>query len=182
VCLETVEKQGGGRISFIIVDGYNLIGVHHRDLEVRRSLLIDLLVRYRRKKGHQITVVFDGWKDGRGVETSSMSGGVRIIYSRLGEKADSVIRRIVSTERHEWVVVSSDREIASHAWSMNSVPVPSEEFLSLLEAGDTEGSGDAGGQEQEEEEDDGERQSARKGSSHKQSKKEKALQRVLGRL
>jgi predicted RNA-binding protein with PIN domain len=138
-------------------------------------------VSYRRRKGHQITVVFDGWKDGRGVETSSVSGGVRIIYSSLGEKADSVIRRIVSTERHEWVVVSSDREIASHAWSMNSVPVPSEEFLSLLEARDAEGVGDADRHGQEEE-DDGEKQYMRKGSSHKQSKKEKALQRVLGRL
>ena len=139
-------------------------------------------MQYRRKKGHQITVVFDGWKDGRGTENSSMSGGVRIIYSGLGEKADSVIRRIVSAERHEWIVVSSDREIASHAWSMNSVPVPSEEFVSFLETGDAGGHGDAERHEKEEDDDDGERQSKRKGSSHKQSRKEKALQRVLERL
>ena len=182
MCLEAGLKRGGGSISFIIVDGYNLIGIHHKDPEARRSLLIDLLAQYGRKKGHRITVVFDGWKDGLGKESSSMSGGVRVIYSRLGEKADAVIRRIVSTERREWIVVSSDREIAAHAWSMNSVPVPSEKFLSILERGDAGRIGDAAPYGQDKDEDDGDRQYTRKGSARTLSRKEKTLQRVLERL
>lgn len=174
--------QIGGSISSIIIDGYNLIGIHHRDLEAQRNRLIDLLIRYSRKKGHSITVVFDGWKSGGGIETSSVSGGVRIIYSRLAEKADSVIKRIVSTERREWIVVSSDREIAAHAWSMDSIPVPSEEFLPFIgekESGERAGAGGSGFGEDE---GDTEAADLRRGSPWKLSRKEKAIRKALDKL
>ena len=74
-------------ISSIIIDGYNLIGIDHTNLEAERRQLIELLIKYRKKKGHSVTVVFDGWKGGSRTESSSVRGGVNIIYSRLGEKA-----------------------------------------------------------------------------------------------
>jgi len=123
-------------------------------------------------------VVFDGWKAGGATESSSVRGGVRIIYSRLGEKADSVIKRVVSAERQEWIVVSSDREIASHAWSVGSTPLPSEEFLPFL---GSRGRDDRG-KDWAEGEDDEEESTSRTGNPNKMSKRERAVRRALGKL
>lgn len=123
-------------------------------------------------------LVFDGWKSGKGGEVSSVKGGVKVIFSGLGEKADSVIKRIISTERREWIVVSSDREIAGHAWAMDSIPVPAEVFFPFLERGDAS----PGLPPSEEEEGDAEPEVQRKGNPRKVSRKEKAMNRALGRL
>jgi predicted RNA-binding protein with PIN domain len=92
-----------------------------------------MLAQYGKTKGHDITVVFDGWKSGGLREESFVVGGIRVVYSRLGEKADSVIKRIICTGKKEWIVISSDREIAGRAWSCGCVPVPSGTFESFLE-------------------------------------------------
>ena len=152
--------------------------MYHKDLEIERNRLTDLLIEYRKRKGHHIVVVFDGWKAGGATESSSVRGGVKIIYSRLGEKADSVIKRILSTERREWIVVSSDREIASHAWSLGSTPLPSEEFIPFLRPQ---------GQDNREEdwaegEDNEEESTLRTGNPNRLSKKERAVRRALGKL
>lgn len=106
-----------------------------------------------------------------------MAGGVRVIYSRLAEKADSVIKRIISKERKEWIVISSDREIMSHAWACGSIPIPSAEFQAILEKS---GKSPAGEYDLLEEEFDEDRQ--RKGNPRQPSKKEKALLRVRNKL
>src|SRR4030043_1170242 len=157
-------------ISSIIIDGYNLIGIQHKDLENQRNKLIESLIEYHKKKGHDITVVFDGWKTGGARENQSVIGGIKGIYSRMGEKADYVIKRIISSERAGWGVVTSDRDIAAHAWSSGSVPISSEDFLSIIK------------KEQSEEsvlyEEDSEEEYvelSRKGNPKKLSKKEKAI-------
>jgi len=83
----------------IIIDGYNLIGTAHRDLAHQRDALVARLVAYRKLRGHDLTVVFDGWKSGGGRESAANVGGVKVIYSRLGDTADTVIKRIISSER-----------------------------------------------------------------------------------
>jgi predicted RNA-binding protein with PIN domain len=103
---------------------------------------------------------------------------VKIVYSRLGEKADSVIKRIISTERREWIVVSSDREIASHAWSLGSTPLPSEEFIPFLRS---QGRDDRE-KDWAEGEDDEEENAARTGNPKRLSKRERAVRRALGKL
>ncbi len=127
-------------------------------------------------KGHDITVVFDGWKSGRQTEESLVTGGIRVIYSRLGEKADSVIKRIFCAAKKEWIVVSSDRDIVLRAWSCGSVPVSSERFLSLL---DHPGDIVPGEFEPLDEDED---TVPRKGRARTPSKKEKAFLRVLKKL
>lgn len=127
-------------------------------------------------------VVFDGWKGGTGIEQSSVRGGVKVIYSRLGEKADSVIKRILSSERREWIVVSSDREIAGHAWATGSVPIGSEQFLPFLEAAAPGVQGGSDVPFSEEEEYEEETDGSRRGSARQLSKKEKAMKRALGKL
>lgn len=105
----------------------------------------------------------------------STTGGVRVIYSRLGEKADSVIKKIIAGGGKEWIVISSDRDIVSFAWSSGSVPVSSDVFMAAVE---NAGSTPAGDYEALEEEDVGHK----KGNPRMLSKKQKALSRVLNKL
>jgi predicted RNA-binding protein with PIN domain len=169
-------------ISSIIIDGYNLIGIHHVNIDRERDRLIDHLIKYAKAKGHAVTVVFDGWKGGGGTESVSTRGGVRIIYSRLGDKADSVIKRIVSSDRREWIVISSDRDIAAHAWAKGSVPVPSERFLPFVEAAGSDRRARPDVADQEEYEDEEESPGFRKGNPHTLSRKERAVKRVMEKL
>ncbi|MEK7822702.1 MAG: NYN domain-containing protein, partial [Nitrospirota bacterium] len=102
-------------MAYILIDGYNLIGIAHKDLEKARNDIIEKLCRYSELKGHNITLVFDGWKGGQGMETKMRIDNVNIIYSRLGEKADFVIKKILSEDIKPWIVISSDREISDFA-------------------------------------------------------------------
>ena len=137
-------------------------------------MLIASLIEYRKGSGHDITVVFDGWKTGEARESQSVTGGIKVIYSRIGEKADSVIKRVVSSDRREWIVVTSDRDIADHTWASGSIPVPSEDFLRATERKTASFFG--------EEDEEGYPEPQRKGSSRKLSRKEKALRRALSKL
>jgi hypothetical protein len=137
-------------------------------------MLIDSLIEYRKKKGHDITVVFDGWKTGGLQENHLVIGGIKVIYSRIGEKADFVIKRIISCERREWIVVTSDRDISNHAWSSGSIPVPAGDFLKAIER-DSPSYFD---EEYEEEY----IKPRRKGNPRKPSKKENAIRRALSKL
>jgi predicted RNA-binding protein with PIN domain len=159
----------------IIIDGYNIIGIDHRDLRKQREILIDSLIDYRKRKGHDITVVFDGWKTGEGQECKAVIGGVRVIYSRIGEKADAVIKRIISSVKRQWIVVSSDRDIANHAWASGSIPASRDDFLQALERKETFFS-------DQEEYDEEYSIPNRKGNPRKLSRKDKAVARALSKL
>jgi uncharacterized protein len=131
-------------------------------------------------KGHEITVVFDGWKSGGAREETLKTGGVAVIYSRLGENADYVIKRIISRDKKEWIVVTSDRDIAGFAWANGCIAVPSERFRTVM--GQT---GSSIGGEYEplyEDEDEGPGSRRGKGNPRTLSKKEKALMRALRKL
>lgn len=119
-------------MSKILIDGYNLIGVFHRDLKKAREDLIENLIKYSKVKNHEITIVFDGYRDGLGRESSEIRGGIRIIYSGAGERADDIIKRILKTEKKFWIVISSDRDIEKSAWRENCVVVASSIFLDIL--------------------------------------------------
>jgi hypothetical protein len=88
-----------------------------------------------------------------------------------------VIKRIISRERKEWIVISSDREIMSHAWACGSIPLPSSEFQSILDKSIRFMAGEY--DPLEEEYDEG---LQRKGNPRQPSKKEKALLRALNKL
>jgi len=124
----------------IIVDGYNLIRQsdtfrqsERKSLEEGRNALVRSLVVYRKLRGHRITVVFDGWVGGSPREERDLASGVEIIYSRLGEKADEVIKRLIEKGGEEILVVTSDREIAVFATRRGKTAIASAEFDALLE-------------------------------------------------
>lgn len=150
-----------------------------------RDGFVDLLIDYKKIKAHDITVVFDGYKSGSATETVSVRGGVKIIYSKLGEKADNVIKRITLKDRKEWIVVSNDRDIVNHAWSVNSIPIPSEKFFELISmrAGKSAGNSEETMDEfpYNDSEDD-EHSHILKGNPRQPSKKEKAIRRALSKL
>jgi len=107
----------------LIIDGYNLIRqspwlslIDARDLEAGREALLQSLADYRRRRSqHKITVVFDGWQGGGLRESRDVHQGVGVIYSRRGERADEVIKRLLAREGGRAVLVSSDREIQDFA-------------------------------------------------------------------
>ena len=136
-----------------------------------------MLIGYRKKKAHDITVVFDGWKTGEGKEHQSVIGGVRVIYSRIGENADFVIKRIISSVKREWIVITSDRDIAQHAWASGSIPVTTAAFLHAFKREEIS----VLDQEVSEDEDEY-TEHLRKGNSRKPSKKDKAVMRALHKL
>jgi len=102
----------------LIVDGYNVIRQSPRlqfldamDLQSGREALLEQLAHYRRRSNHKITVVFDGWQHGDLKETRDRHQGILVIYSRRGERADEVIKRLLHQERERALVITSDREI-----------------------------------------------------------------------
>ncbi len=120
----------------LIIDGYNLIRqspwlslLDARDLEAGREALLQTLADYRRRRPqHKITVIFDGWQGGAFQESRDRSRGVEIIYSRRGERADEVIKRLLSREGRRVVMVSSDRELQVWAEKTGATWVAAAEF------------------------------------------------------
>jgi hypothetical protein len=107
------------------------MGLMYRDFKSARERFIEELISYKKTTGHDLTVVFDGWKGGTIHESSFSQGGVKVVYSRLSEKADVVIKRLLSRGPGQ-VLVSSDRELEDHAWACDCTPVGSEAFFRRL--------------------------------------------------
>jgi uncharacterized protein len=121
----------------LIVDGYNVIRQSPRlqfldamDLQTGREALLALLAHYRRRSHHQITVVFDGWQHGDLKESRDRYEGILVIYSRRGERADEVMKRLLIQERERSLVVTSDREIQMCAEQAKAAWINAGEFES----------------------------------------------------
>jgi hypothetical protein len=170
----------------ILIDGYNLIGIAHRDFEKARQDIILQLDRYAGLKRHSITVIFDGWKNGQAAEIIMRRGDVTVIYSSLGEKADSVIKNMLSSATKPWIVVSSDREIYEFARKKYFVALKADEFAAKLASalatwGDCreEKPGDDYG---DDDEDFDPQRSGKKGNPNKLSKEDKRKIEALKKL
>ncbi|HEY0753934.1 MAG TPA: NYN domain-containing protein [Ktedonobacteraceae bacterium] len=115
----------------ILVDGYNVIkrapsfqAVRAQGLATARAQLLVLLRNRYRHTPHQVIVVFDG---NEVHEQTSHEQRIRIIYSRHGESADSVIARLAANARvqgREIEIYSDDlevqRSVTSQGGSMQS--------------------------------------------------------------
>ncbi len=124
----------------IVIDGYNLIRcspalapIDRKDLELGRDALVQRLAAYKRLKGHQITVVFDGAAGYFGFEKSYTEKGIKIRFSRPGETADAVIRQIASREKSKVLVVSSDRAVTDFSASQGAATISAAGFEQKLE-------------------------------------------------
>lgn len=174
----------------IIIDGYNLIGIYHKNLERERNRLIERLKRYRNKKGHEIILIFDGYRSDRLKRDIIEQAGIKVIYTKAGETTDEFIGSFLRNTNAQWVIVSSDHLIQKEAWSNNSIPISSEDFEKALER--------ALGSDQKEENsdlsevnhllieklsiDNLQNEIRKKGNPRQLSKKEKIITRVLEKL
>ena len=123
----------------IIVDGYNVIRqskqlriLDQRDMQEGRETLQDILVEYRKSKGHRITIVFDGTDTISQDARRQRFRGIEILFSRNGETADTVIKRMAAREKERALVVSSDRDIVSFVRSVGSATIGSRAFENKL--------------------------------------------------
>lgn len=112
----------------VIVDGYNLLktdpelAMFQKDgLEFAREALIKrLLSASGLRSARSITIVFDGHKNGYSYETTERraNGRLTVIYSKLGESADEVIKRMVASRNSQAAnvrVITRDWEIKDAA-------------------------------------------------------------------
>ncbi len=119
----------------LIVDGYNLLaaaGSLSGHLESARERLVHDLAAYRHRKNHPVTVVFDGWQQGRPSEQREHRAGVQVIYSKRGERADQVIQRLACEYGADCAVVSSDHEIVNAARAHGAFVMGAREFMDRL--------------------------------------------------
>jgi predicted RNA-binding protein with PIN domain len=112
-----------------LIDGNNLMGRRRTRIETLR-----MLADFAKALGAKVTVVFDGepecnYPDG------SVFRGVKIFYSRRGSNADARIRRMVADQRNkrEFILVTSDRSLASEAASLGARHINVPEFLSIYD-------------------------------------------------
>ena len=136
----------------IIIDGYNLIrqskSFRHLDqqsMQLGRDALIDALAVYKRLKSHKITVVFDGVHAPYLAPSRDRIKGIRTQFSRNGESADSVIKRLASVEKQKALVVSSDRDVVHSCEAYGAATISAEDFENKIAmAVEMQGIGDEG--------------------------------------
>jgi len=167
----------------VIIDGYNILHVGRSltrlnsiDLQRERDRLIDQLSSYRSVKGCAITVVFDGWQGGSAAQKRERKKGVELVFSKLGEKADEVIKRLAREKGAGAIVVTSDREVARYVERIDVPVIPSDQFVQKMEKSIL-------GIEKDVEQEEEERNAfKRKGPSRRLSKKERRARAAFKKL
>jgi len=165
----------------LIIDGYNLLHVslssphvNSVQLQWERDRLIDQLSTYQKLKSCEITVVFDGWQGGWSTEKRERKKGIELIFSKLGEKADEVIKRLVREKGSGAIVITSDREVSKFSEKMDFPVIASDQFREKMEQSEFNVD-----KIFEEEEGEGFK---RKGPSRRLSKKDKRKKAALKKL
>ena len=166
----------------LIIDGYNLLHMTRSltqlsssELQWERDQLIHQLSAYRQLKPCEITIVFDGWQGGWNTEKREWKRGIELIFSKLGEKADEVIKRLVKEKGSGAIVITSDSEISKYAERMLAAVIPSDQFREKMDRA-------ALRIEKGFEEEEVEKGVKRKGPPKRLSKKEKRLRATLKKL
>ncbi|HEX5541497.1 MAG TPA: NYN domain-containing protein [Micromonospora sp.] len=118
----------------LVIDGYNVTkrGFGELSLEQQRKRLVTGLAGLAAQTGDEVTVVFDGAERMAGLPPQPR--GVRVLFSRKGETADELIRRLVRAEPagRPVVVVSSDREVADGVRRHGAYPMGADSLLRRL--------------------------------------------------
>jgi len=173
----------------IIIDGYNLIRqsdslrcFERFSLEEGRKELIRRLSLFKRRRGHTIIVVFDGWISGSAREERHNEGGITVIYSKRGEKADEVIKRLATKGGSANTVVTSDRNIADFISRRGGVAIASPEFENRILLVDMDNSFSEQREYREEVSDRNGTSRKKKGPSRRLSKKQRRAAARLRKL
>ncbi|MER7005700.1 NYN domain-containing protein [Dactylosporangium sp. NPDC000555] len=118
----------------MIVDGYNVTkkGYAEISLEQQRNRLIAGVGGLVAQTRAEVTVVFDGAERVHGLPPAPR--GVRVLFSKKGETADELIRRLVRAEPpgRPIVVISSDKEVIDGVRRHGAYPLSSDTLLRRL--------------------------------------------------
>ncbi|GAA2328137.1 NYN domain-containing protein [Dactylosporangium salmoneum] len=118
----------------MIVDGYNVTkrGYAEISLEQQRNRLIAGVGGLVAQTRAEVTVVFDGAERVHGLPPAPR--GVRVLFSKKGETADELIRRLVRAEPagRPIVVISSDKEVVDGVRRHGAYPLASDTLLRRL--------------------------------------------------
>ncbi|WP_435839005.1 NYN domain-containing protein [Streptodolium elevatio] len=122
----------------LVIDGYNVTKTGYPSLALseQRVRLLGGLAVIAAQSGAEVTCVFDGAQLDAPVLLAPPRG-VRVRFSKAGETADELIRRLVRAEPpgRPVIVVSSDREVADGVRRAGARPVPSTMLLRRLARG-----------------------------------------------
>jgi predicted RNA-binding protein with PIN domain len=118
----------------LVVDGYNVTkrGFGEISLEQQRNRLVTELSGLAAQTGAEVTVAFDGAERVPG--TAAPSRAVRVLFSRPGQTADDLIKRLVRAEPdgRPVIVISSDREVADSVRRAGAYPLSADTLLRRL--------------------------------------------------
>lgn len=112
------------RKRLVLVDGYNLIkndaalsAIEARSLDAARRTLISRLSTSFNTQANDITVVFDGAHQALPLPASERFGPIKVLFSRRGETADTVILRLLAALQpgQPVVLLSDDRALRDAA-------------------------------------------------------------------
>jgi uncharacterized protein len=127
--------------SFLIVDGYNVIGALDRyapaatgGLDESRDLLVNDALKAAGWTGRSIVVVFDAHGGSDPERTESRAGGaVRVVYSAPGESADDVIERLLGNLGASATIYTGDFALQRTALARGAQRATPREFADLLD-------------------------------------------------
>jgi predicted RNA-binding protein with PIN domain len=125
----------------LLIDGYNLAfawkevrPVLTQNQQKGREKLLDLLRRYKKLTGQEITVVFDGPQKSSQPRRQNVQG-IKTAYSTFPKTADDDIRKMVqaSPDKGRLLVVSSDQQVSGFAKRRNVETMGSGTFAQKAE-------------------------------------------------
>ena len=123
-----------------MIDGYNLIRnfpplarTEEQEFSRGREMLLKWLAAYRQEHPGTIVVVFDGAQGGGFQEERDLFRGIQVIYSPRGQTADDIIKRIITAQPANTLVVSSDRELVEFCRLRGAGTIGAREFAGRIQ-------------------------------------------------
>jgi predicted RNA-binding protein with PIN domain len=125
--------------SYLILDGYNVIGAldRYRDadsFDAARELLVNDALKAAGWTGREIIVVFDAHRSPESERVEPRAGGaVRLIFSAPGESADDVIERLLPNLDGPATIYTADFALQRTALARGATRATPREFADLLD-------------------------------------------------
>ena len=127
--------------SYLILDGYNVIGALERyapaatgGLDESRELVVNDALKVAGWTGRRIIVVFDAHGGPEPERAEPRAGGVvRVIYSAPGESADDVIERLLGNLGASATLYTGDFALQRTALARGAQRATPREFAGLLD-------------------------------------------------
>ena len=120
----------------IIIDGYNLLRAMFPKIEGKlleqRGQLIKSLAIYKKRKGHEILLVFDAGPFGH--SSRELHDGVVVIFAGQGKTADDyIVGYVKEHSEKEKLLVSNDKQLRSRCSKYNIDNIDANVFEQKIE-------------------------------------------------